>query len=291
MEPHRPGRLKQKNKPHKAGKKRLRHDSTSSIHSLRSSSSNIVGKKGSGLARNVRKNQLLQSRRLKREEIINSRRKLAIAPILIAVVDLSDHLDHFAKLLQTFDPTCTIQSSKHGHYWHIDMPKFRTRYQLVNLDRKDLFSAIDLAKLADILLIIHSTKVERLEVNNPELIQDDFFTLDAIYNHCLPLTIHGIIGLADFSNPKQKDRVRRTLFDFINKNFPGLMNGLNDKLRSLDTAQDLLKFFHYCSTVKYGRNRSRSYCSRRSQLLAEDFNFVPSSSDPEIGTLQVDGFV
>lgn len=291
MEPHRPGRFKQKNKPHKAGKKRFRYNSTSSVHSLRSSSSNICGKKGSGFARIVRKNQSIQIRRIKREELINSRRKIAIAPILIAVIDFSDRLDHFLNLLQEFDPTSTIETSKHGHYWHIDLPKFRTRYQLVILDRKDLFSSIDLAKLADILLIIHSTDVERLEINNPELIQDDFFTLDAIYNHCLPMAIHGIIGLTDLNNPKQKDRVRRTLFDFMNKNFPGLMDGLNDKLRSLDTVQDLFKFFYFCSTVNCGRNRSSSYCSRRSQLLAEDFNFVPSSSDTEIGTLQVEGFV
>ncbi|KAH9516241.1 ribosome biogenesis protein tsr1 [Dermatophagoides farinae] len=291
MEQHRPGRLKQKNKPHKAGKKRVRFHSTSSVNSLRSSSTCVGGKKGSGLARSVRKNQLIQIRRLKREEIINSRRKISIAPILIAVIDLSDRLDHFAKLLLAFDQTATVEISKHGHYWHIDIPKFRTRYQLVNLDRKDLYSSIDLAKLADILLIIHSNKVERFEVDNPELIQDDFFTLDAIYNHCLPLTIHAIIGLADVSNPKQKDRVRRTLFEAINKNFPGLMNGGNDKMRSLDTAQDLIKLFHYCSTVKCCRSRSRSYCSRRSQLLAEDFHFVPNSSDPEIGTLQVEGFV
>lgn len=297
MEGHRAGPFKQRNKAHKSGKKRSARDltnggrvRTTSVSSLRSLSS----KGGSTVARSVRKNQLAQLRKLKREEILNARRGIAVAPVLVAVLNLSDdgiNESILAQRLETFDSSSTCFASKRGNYIHIEMPKFRTSFQIVLLNKTDLYGALDIAKIADILLLIHPTDTETLlEVQQESGQQSDaLYLLEAIYNHCLPQTVHGVFGLSTVSSIKEKDRIRKCILDIIERQYPGTMDGSNTaKLRSLDSSQDLLQFFHYCSNVK---RKPNSYCTRRSQLLAEEIQFEPDQSAPEKGSMLVDGFI
>lgn len=298
MEGHRAGPFKQRNKAHKSGKKRSARDvatggrvRTTSVGSIRSLSS----KGGSTVGRSVRKNQLAQLRNLKREEILNARRGIAVAPILVAVLNLADDDNYlnetFLNRLQALDASAGVFTSKRGNYFHLEMPKFRTNYQIVVLNKRDLYGALDIAKIADILLLLHSPGAEEIMEAQQEsgLQSDAFYLLEAIYNHCLPQTVHGIFGLNQISNPKSKDRVRKFLLDLIERQYPGTLDGSSTaKLRSLDTAQDLFQLFHYCSNVK---RKANNYCSRRSQLLAESVQFVANSENSETGSLLVDGFV
>ncbi|KAI2810449.1 ribosome biogenesis protein tsr1 [Blomia tropicalis] len=295
MEAHRPGPYKQRNKAHKCGKKRTNRETTNggrtrttSIGSIRS----LGSKKGSSVSRNVRKNQLAQIRKLKREELLNARRGIAVAPVLIAVLNLGSDDDCLEKnllgRLQSLDSSSHCVTSNFGNHLHIELPKFRTSYEIMMLHKRDLFGSLDLVKLADILLLLHSSETEKI-ADEIGVQGDSFYLLDAIYNHCLPQTVHAIMGLNKVLNPKNKDRIRRTVLDLIEKNYPGTLdNGNTTKLRSLDTSQDLLQLFHYCSNVK---RKTNSYCSRRSQLLAEDIQFKPNDNDSETGTLLVDGFI
>lgn len=297
MEGHRAGPFKQRNKAHKSGKKRSARDitnggrvRTTSVCSLRSLSS----KGGSNVARSVRKNQLTQLRKLKREEILSVRRGIAVAPVLVAVLNLSDdgiNESILAQRLETFDSSSTCFPSKHGNYIHIEMPKFRTSFQIVMLNKTGLYGALDVAKIADILLLIHPSDTETLLETQQESGQqsDALYLLEAIYNHCLPQTVHGVFGLNTITNMKEKDRVRKCILDIIERQYPGTMDGSNTaKLRSLDSPQDLMQFFHYCSNVK---RKPNSYCTRRSQLLAEEIQFEPDENMPEKGTMVVDGFI
>lgn len=280
MEPHRSGPLKQKNKRHKGEKKRQRKDSFGSIHSARSSSSNS-SRKGSSISRTVRKNQMIQFRKAKSEELLNARRRILETPILISVLNLGNSNDHLLELLHKFDPSASIVTSERGGF-HVEFQKFNSNYQIVLLNKQDLFGSLDWAKITDLLLVVHSNNVDDL---NPS--SDNFAILNAIYYHCLPQTIHAITGMNEISNPKQKDRIKKTILELIEKSYKGSMTGAC-KLRTLDTAQDLQQLFHYCSSAK---RKPNSYCSRRSQLLAESFNFVTNCNDSSIGTLIVDGYV
>lgn len=289
MEGHRAGPFKQRNKAHKSGKKKSARDltnggrvRTTSVSSLRSLSS----KGGSTIARSVRKNQLAQLRKLKREEILNARRGIAVAPVLVAVLNLADdgiNESLFAQRLESFDSSSKLFTSKHGSYIHIEMPKFRTSFQVVMLNKTDLYGALDLAKIADILLLIHSTDTEAQQQS------EALYQLEAIYNHCLPQTVHGVFGLDSVSNSKEKDRVRKSILELIERQYPGTIdNGNTAKLRQLDSPQDLFQFFHYCSNVK---RKPNSYCTRRSQLLAEEIQFEPDHDSQDKGSMLVDGFI
>lgn len=276
MEQHRPGKNKQKNKPHKCPKKRVRHDSNGSLRIKSSTSINQLhfGKKGSKIAR---KNQQAQLRRLKREELQYLRRSIDIEPILISIIDYSNQTKHLIELIQKFDES--IEFSSNGQFMLLEIPKFYARYQITFLNQRDLFSSIDLSRISDILLIIFSPDVD-LNSNN-------FETLEAIYNFSLPHTIIGFTGFNQMDNHKQKD-LKRSILNDMNLKFPGILNNTN-KVPTFDSAQDFSKFFSDSTAIKY--NSSGNFCTKRSQLLAENFNFIQSENDCNFGTLQVDGFI
>lgn len=281
MEQHRPGKNKQRNKPHKCPKKRIRHNSNGSYSKIKIKSSSSInqlhfGKKGSKIAR---KNQQAQLRKLKRENLLNSRRSIDIEPILISIIDYSNNAEHLIDLMHKFDKSSIIESSSNGQFILLEIPKIFARYQITFLNQNDLFSSIDLTRISDILLIIFSPEID-LNSNN-------FDSLEAIYNFSLPHTIVGLTGFDKMDISKQKD-LKRSILDNMALRFPGMLN-ITNKVPTLDTAQDLAKFFSDYSSIKY--SSSGNFCSKRSQLLAENFNFIPSENYCDLGILQVDGFV
>ncbi|KAK5637737.1 hypothetical protein RI129_000079 [Pyrocoelia pectoralis] len=297
MDAHRPGPLKQRNKAHKSAKKRLSNKDgvrarKISISSLRS----ISSKGGSTVAKTVRKNQLTQLRNLKREEILSARRGIEIAPVLIAVLNFGDDaIERNHQLLEAVQTSMTqkdtFQLSPVGQHAHFTLTKFRTSFEMIFLDNQDLKGSLDIAKIANVLLIVHPSGLEQYFDNEGHILDPRrFAVLDAIYNHSLPLTVHAVIGFDGEGEkaPKKNalDQFKKSLTTMINKNYPGSLE--SGKLRPLLSSSDMLQFFHYCSNIK---RDSHSYSSKRSQLLVENAEFIPSLEDPEVGFLNVEGFV
>ncbi|KAF7494176.1 Pre-rRNA-processing protein TSR1 -like protein [Sarcoptes scabiei] len=281
MDHHRHGRFKQKNKPHKAGKKRSRRDSINSLGSIRSSSK----RSKKDVSRLVRKNRLLQLKKLKLSKIQEPKRSSCIAPILISILDCSGDVTYIEKLFQSLDLTNSVKFSERGSLINLFISKLKTKFQICFLNPNDLYSSLDLTKISDYLLLIHSSKTKN---ENGHLDLKETALLDAIYNHCLPKII-----LADVRRPDglhRKERSKSNVSEFLALRYPGMLSVDNQKLYSLDTTNDLIKLLYFCSSKKR-QNKRNSYCHNRSQILVENFNFVPNDNDDKIGNLQVEGYV
>lgn len=132
---HRPGVFKQTNKPHKHGRHRSKGSISITAKGIKSEviffiffNLNILGKialKGitkknkKNLGRLERRNQTLQIRQNKRNEILNKKRclgGLSTAPFLISLVALNDNVDLNGVMEYLFkcDPEAVINKSPTG---------------------------------------------------------------------------------------------------------------------------------------------------------------------------------
>ena len=278
---HRPGPLKQDNKRHKFGRHRTNR-SINTDNRGRKDDIKAITKRKDIIRRHDRRNQMKQIRHNRREETLLAKRGLgtdSLPPILVAVLDMniedSDNqnqsVETFLDLVRNCDQSCVINSDDNGRNFHISFPRLKTRFEFIIIDNKDLYSALDSVKVADILLLLHSVTGGQQN-----------WLLDAIYSHTLPTTVHVINGLSGLSTKKKND-LKKSLQKLIDCKFP------DEKLRSIDNSSEASQLMHYMSNCKRRHNAFRSH---RSQVLAERVDFSPNdNSESEFGTLKVWGYV
>lgn len=285
MEHHRAGKFKQHNKAHKAAKK-----ANYAARKLSTSSNVSCFSKRSSDSRRARLNKLKQYRNLKRQELQNAKRNLTIAPILISVYNFGKSRNTLFELIKSLHPDIevaepTTTGAESLQFYH---PSFRSKYHLVLLDPADLNSSLDLCRISDALLVNFNVESFLGDTYNEKYFSDNIKLLDSIYHLCLPTTVYGITGSNIVTDPKVKDRARKNIRELVEEYWFGSLDGNAFKLRSLDTASDLSQLFHYFSNIK---RKPNSYCSRRSQLLAERIAFNANEDNQELGELTIEGYV
>ncbi|XP_048375425.1 pre-rRNA-processing protein TSR1 homolog [Sphaerodactylus townsendi] len=272
---HRPGALKQQNKPHKAG--RHRRNSTRR-HAVGVSAKTLSHQKRQNLAKMDRKHRASQLRKQSKEAVLAEKRNLGHKggpPHLVVVVPLHANVDSQSvlHLFQSNEASVVCQAERGFPGFVFQCPRSKLRWQFVVADRGNLLAILDLAKVADTLLFV----LDLLE------------GWDAIGNNCLScifaqgLPNYGLAvqGLADEPLKKQID-LQKKLRKVTEKRFP------EAKLFPLDTEQESALLLHHLATQK---QRHLAFRDRRAHLLTEAVEFVPGPGSDLVGTLKVSGYV
>lgn len=285
MEHHRAGKFKQHNKAHKACKK-----ANHAARKLSTSSRISYLRKIATDPKFIRLHKLKQIRNIKRQMLRDAKRYLTIAPILISVYNFGKSNNTLFDLIKSLHPNIEVaeQTSTGPESLQFYHPSFRCKYQLVLLDPADLNGSLDLCRISDALLVNFNAENFLGDTYNEKYFSDNIKLLDAIYHLCLPTTVYGVTGLINITDSKLKDRVRDNIMKLIENYWFGSLDGNILRLRSLDTISNLSQLFHYFANIK---RKPNSYCSRRSQLLAERIAFKAYEDNPDLGELTIEGYV
>ncbi|XP_062995596.1 pre-rRNA-processing protein TSR1 homolog [Elgaria multicarinata webbii] len=272
---HRPGALKQQNKPHKAG----RHGGNSKRRQGgRISVKTLSQQKHRNLAKLDRKHRALQLRRQHKDVVLEEKRNLGRKdgpPHLVAIVPLHANVvvQSALSLFQSAEASTVCQTEMGPPGFALLCPRSKLQWRFVVADTGNLHTALDLAKVADTLLFVLDP------VEGWDAAGDD--CLSCIFAQGLPSYGLAVHGLADQPLKKHID-CRKRLSKTVAKRFP------EAKLFPLHTAQESALLLHHLASQK---RRHLAFRDRRAHLLADAAEFVPSSGGALVGTLKVSGYV
>ncbi|XP_029169697.1 pre-rRNA-processing protein TSR1 homolog [Nylanderia fulva] len=286
QETHRPGALKQSNKQHKTG----RHRSKSAINKDLKGKQNIktsLKHLKKNLQRDARRNQLLQIRKKKREEILAQKRDLggfSSAPVLICIIPLHNDIDiqSVMSVITGMDETANISTSPSG-ITHIGIPKLKQRFSIIVPPIDNVLATLDAAKVANTILFITSVTF-RLNGDNSEreIIDDEGRKIIvSCLAQGLPTTIVAVHNIQKL-HIKKRQEYKQSVQHAISKWLP------DEKVLELDTADDCLNMLRRAGSQK---QRSVFYKNMRPHLLAEEFSFKCNEDSLNLGTLSVTGYV
>lgn len=265
MQTHRPGPLHQTNKAHKTGK----HGRKSSTNSSKFITTGIKAPKK--VTREQRLHQATQLRKLKKERIVEAKRRIgteAQAPILIGVLDLqlNSCKSLFDKLQEFQDPN-NYEVAKIGErLLHIRSRRLKLRFSFIALDSSCFDASIDLVKSLDILLIN-----QRCDLMTQPLNFKTNQLLRAIRLNCLPSAIHVLdLSSKSFSAKDLSQMKKIAMSDFE-----------AEKVHVLDKENDVIQLFHLLGTCK---RLPSTFKDNRPQVFGEKIEVID-------GCLTVTGFV
>lgn len=266
QQPHRPGPLHQTNKLHKGGR-----------HEKRSSATNSIKTKSlapiSKLRRDDRLNQADQSRKVKREKVIEEKRKLGTEnqpPLIIGVLDIAKNsCESFFKGLRAQDDTVLKTKDINQRGIYVLSSRLKMRFKLIALDARNFEETIDVVKSLDLLILLNS--VDHIDG------YDDYYASElhrAINIHCLPTIVHVIEDDSpdeDGCSAKKFIQAKRTLRSKIR----------DDKIHCIERSQDYQQLFHLLGNSK-----------RQKSLFKEArCTIVPDKVELVDGSLTFTGFV
>jgi pre-rRNA-processing protein TSR1 len=277
QEVHKSGPLKQQNKPHKNGKHRTKGQ-IAALSKGRMSFKTQTRNAKREMRKTERRNKVKQLRANKRHETLMAKRSVGVEgtpPHLVVVLCMSGSVDREAahSLLcgacraegEGAGPPFSLLTSLHH-------PGLRHRFTLLFPPASNLYSLLDVARIADTLLLVYGAGEvvgEREEL-----------ALHCCYSQGLPATCHVVQGLERLSG-KERSSVRKTLQKNIETRFPG------ERLHKLDNQQDAAGLLRFISNQK---RRSVACRDRHPHLLAETSRFHCAENE-EVGTLEVSGYV
>ncbi|NWZ82026.1 TSR1 protein, partial [Poecile atricapillus] len=225
-----------------------------------------------------RRHQALQLRRQRKEAVLAEKRSLGSRdgpPHLVAVVLLHSRAaaHDSLRLLQSHDSGVVRAEEGTAQGFALLCPRLKQRWRFVTAQAGDLHTVLDLAKVADSLL----------------LLLDPVDGWDSAGEHCLsclfaqglPSYALAVPGGTDLP-PKKRIDARKKLSKSIEKRFP------EAKLFPLNTEQESSLLLRHLSSQK---QRHLAFRDRRAHLLAHAAEFVPSQDSHLVGTLKVSGFV
>ncbi|XP_024882748.1 pre-rRNA-processing protein TSR1 homolog [Temnothorax curvispinosus] len=286
QETHRPGALKQSNKQHKTG----RHRSKSTINNDLKGKQNVIGKSSKRFEKNLRKderrNQLLQLRRKKREQVLAQKRNLGgffSAPILICVIPLQSDVDikNIVSAVTNMAETANVATSPNGII-HIGVPRLKRRFSIVVPSMGDVLATLDAAKVATTILFVTSVASQTNDGTQRDIIDDwGKEIIVSCLAQGLPSTmiaVHNIQRLHIKKRQEYKQSVQRAISKWIPE----------EKVLELDTAADCLNMLRRAGSQK---QRSLFYKDIRPYLLAEKVSYECDQDSPEFGTLMVSGYL
>ncbi|XP_059573561.1 pre-rRNA-processing protein TSR1 homolog isoform X2 [Alligator mississippiensis] len=272
---HRPGALKQQNKPHKGG----RHGGGAQRRAPgRVPAPALSRRRRRDLRRQDRRHQALQLRRRRREAVLAEKRLLGGAdgpPHLVAVVPLHEGArgPDALRLLRSDAANLVVSEADGARGFTLLCPRLRQRWRFVLAPTRDFHAVLDLAKVADSLLF----------VLHPEDGWDSAGEncLSCLFAQGLPSCALAVQGMADLP-PKKQTEAKKKLSKAIEKRFP------EAKLFPLNTEQESLLLLRHLAAQK---QRHLAFRDRRAYLLAHAAEFVPSQESDLVGTLKVSGFI
>ncbi|XP_054858050.1 pre-rRNA-processing protein TSR1 homolog [Eublepharis macularius] len=271
---HRPGSLKQQNKPHKAGRHRRNSARRQAVHV---SAKTLSCQKRRNLAKLDRKHQALQLRRQSKEAVLAEKRNLGHKngpPHLVVVVSLHANVDS-QRVLHLFQSseTSVVCQERGLPGFALLCPRSKLRWQFVVADRENLLAVLDLAKVADTLLFVLDPLEGWDATGN--------YCLSCIFAQGLPSYGLAVQGLAEQPLKKQID-LQKKLRKMTEKRFS------EAKLFPLNTQQDSALLLHHLAVQK---QRRLAFRDQRAHLLADAVEFVPRPGSALVGTLKVSGYV
>ena len=274
QEVHRPGAFKQQNKQHKTGQHRskgkLKTDGKGRV------SVKVIGRKKTSLTKQQRRQQMVQLRKLKREEVLTKKRAKGQgsgAPLLTAVVSLGGDVDakKILKSIQDSDDSLTVRVSELGTV-HLSVPRFKLRMSFVETKYGDLYNILDVAKVADSLLLL---------IGPDGMSEYGQYCLTCLCSQGIP-TPNFVLQGSDKLASKKQASVKKTVLKEVSKWFP------DEKLHTLDTPQDGLTMLRILAQQKQLLVILKE---TRPHVLAEEIHFELPTAESNRGILKVSGYV
>ena len=275
---HKPGPLKQSNKPHKHGRHRTKSQLDNS-HKGRVSVKNI-SRKSKSLGKNEKRQQAMQRRKNKLDAMLEKKRNIGrgeMPPHIVAILclDTSCNAQTAIDVLSKSDDSIVRIDQKHGTT--LISLKHRQRFTILYPRMNDINSVLNCAKTADTILFLTSID-GRLEQNIPHM-------LTCLLAQCLPSTALAIQGLCTIAEKKKSEK-KKTALKMLETWLP------DQKPYTLDTEMDASILLRHIANQK---QRTVFYRENRPYILADTIEFVPSpdtvDSEKPLGTLKVSGFI
>ncbi|KAJ3590941.1 hypothetical protein NHX12_008889 [Muraenolepis orangiensis] len=288
---HRAGVYKQKNKGHKHGKHRTKGE-IEKDQKGRVSVTVLTKKQRREQRRMDRRHKANQLRRNKKDLVLTEKRRLGSKdgpPHLVVVVALHAGVDAagVAKLLCSEGAGGLVRQeqcvSGVTDSYGLVLPRFKQRFILLRPDTADLYSLLDVAKIADSLVF----------VLDPTEGWDSYgdYCLSSLFAQGLPSHVLVSPGVADLG-PKKRVESKRTLSKNLQFRFP------DSRVFPLDSEQEATLVLRHLGAQ---RQRKLGFRSRRPHLVAQHVSFTPNGSAQGggtgttpatgLGTLCVSGYV
>ena len=260
---HKPGPMKQQNKPHKVGK----HQTKSNLNKRGKSIiiHGAVSQRGNAsLGRKERRNRANQIRKAKREKIFYEKRARGLPgtpPHLLLLVPMARDIN--------LEGTCALLQSTGGTAPTFYCPRVKQRFTICACPYGNLQFLLDLGKVCDSVLFLFSVG-EPISEWAEEVIS-------VLMAQGLPTPLHAVTGLQGVP-PKDRVQTRSAVSSVVSHLLP-----VDSKLFTLDTEADAGSLLRAVSEQK---RRGLGYRDNRAYLYSEKTHFDPSSL-----TLSVSGYL
>lgn len=277
QERHRPGALKQQNKRHNTGRHRSKGELEKAAKGRIGGVKSLSKRLKKDLSRNARRNQAVQHRKSKREEILEKKRSRGSSgspPFLVTVLALSEDVDtkSILEIVKSCDEEATVTTSPSGVI-HIGVPRFKQRLSFVVPEYGNLYHLLDAAKVSDVVLLLPSAETGVDEYGD--------HCLSSLFAQGLPATAVAVEGLKSL-NPKQQSETRKMIQKHLESRFPGT------KIHGCDSVQDGMLLLRTICTQKMKYISLRDY---RPHLAAEAVSMDITDEQARLGTLKVRGYL
>ena len=262
---HKPGPLKQQNKPHKIGKHPSNSGLTKGVRAVRIH--HTSSQRGDvTLGRKERRNRATQIRKSKREQIILEKRARGLSgspPHLLLLVPMAPDID--LSEVGTLLRHTSTHSPAHTFYCSLT----KQRFTLCSTPYGELYTLLDLAKVCDSVLFLYSVS-EPISEWAEEVVS-------VLLAQGLPTPMHAVTGLQTVS-VKDRAQTRSAVSSVISHLLP-----IDTKLFSLDTEMEAANLLRSVSEQK---RRPLGYRDNHAYLFCEETQYDPSSL-----TLSLSGYL
>ena len=271
---HKPGPLKQSNKPHKHGRHRTKSQ-LDNTHKGRVSVKNI-SRRSKILGKNEKRQQAMQRRKNKLDAMLEKKRSIGrgeMPPHIIAIVclDSSCNAQTAIDILSKSDDSVVTVGQRQGAT--LISVKHKQRFTILYPIVNEITSVLNCAKSADTILFLSSTD-GKLEESMPQI-------LTCLLAQCLPNTALAIQGLNSVPE-KKRSEIKKNVSKMLETWLP------DEKPYVLDTEMDASILLRHVANQK---QRPVFYRENRPYILADKLEFGAEDSEKLSGTLKVSGFL
>ena len=266
---HKPGDLKQQNKSHKTKFRTKGSIAGEAQGRMPTVKTTVSSKKDHRQDRRNKANQLRKARRAEAQQ----ERIKTHAPFFIAIVDLCNADNHQA--ISLFDQLTPDQAAMHGvrdnKHSTVYVPRLK-RAMTLSVASREVFSVLELAKVADMVLFVMTAGMR------PDEVGDTVTT--AISLQGVPTVSHLIVSLEQLSAKKRADE-KRVLSKLAHNAFA------ETKIHTIEKQSDIEALPWALLNQKHHAVRWKQ---ARAQLFADQTEFH-ANDDGATGTLQVSGYI
>ncbi|KAF2880196.1 hypothetical protein ILUMI_25997 [Ignelater luminosus] len=279
---HRPGALKQTNKPHKHGRHRSKGSISTSAKG-KVSVKTISKKQKRELNKEQRRNQASQIRQNKRDEVLSKKRSLGglnSAPFLVCILPLNKQIDPNGVLnfLTLCDEEAIVNKSSTG-VTHINIPRFKQKFAFVIPTLDNDLAILDTLKVCDTVIFVASAAAG-YDFGDEVIDSWGNNVLLSSFAQGLPTPVVVVTELEGIPQ-KRRNEQKQNIQKLVAKWMP------DEKILTLDKNVDAINLLR-----KIGNQKRKKvvYRDRRPHLYAENVEYIPDNQG-SLGTLKVTGYL